>query len=87
MKQYRLNLQRAFDRLVKVLPPSCLLVWNMALPLGHRVSGGFLVPEVGVGLRAGLRLPTLLRSGAQSWTSAVQPGGGQMVSMSCCREP
>ncbi|XP_059577200.1 PC-esterase domain-containing protein 1A isoform X3 [Alligator mississippiensis] len=46
MKQYRLNLQRAFDRLVKVLPPSCLLVWNMALPLGHRVSGGFLVPEV-----------------------------------------
>ncbi|XP_075772186.1 PC-esterase domain-containing protein 1A isoform X2 [Pelodiscus sinensis] len=46
MKQYRLNLEKAFNRLDKVLPHACLLVWNMTMPVGHRVVGGFLIPEL-----------------------------------------
>ncbi|XP_067389600.1 PC-esterase domain-containing protein 1A isoform X2 [Emydura macquarii macquarii] len=46
MKQYRLNLEKAFNRLDKVLPHACLLLWNMTMPVGHKVIGGFLIPEL-----------------------------------------
>lgn len=46
MESYRENLERVFVRMDQVLPDSCLLVWNMAMPLGERVTGGFLLPEV-----------------------------------------
>ncbi|EHB04284.1 Protein FAM113A [Heterocephalus glaber] len=45
MESYRENLERVFIRMDQVLPDSCLLVWNMAMPLGERVTGGFLLPE------------------------------------------
>lgn len=45
MESYRQNLERVFVRMDQVLPDSCLLVWNMAMPLGERVTGGFLLPE------------------------------------------
>lgn len=45
METYRENLERVFMRMDQVLPDSCLLVWNMAMPLGERVTGGFLLPE------------------------------------------
>lgn len=45
MESYRENLERVFMRMDQVLPDSCLLVWNMAMPLGERVTGGFLLPE------------------------------------------
>lgn len=45
MEAYRENLERVFVRMDQVLPDSCLLVWNMAMPLGERVTGGFLLPE------------------------------------------
>ncbi|EMP31258.1 hypothetical protein UY3_11617 [Chelonia mydas] len=45
MKQYRVNLEKAFNRLDKVLPHACLLVWNMTMPVGHKIIGGFLTPE------------------------------------------
>uniref|UniRef100_A0A667IZA9 PC-esterase domain containing 1A n=1 Tax=Lynx canadensis TaxID=61383 RepID=A0A667IZA9_LYNCA len=45
MESYRENLERVFVRMDQVLPDSCLLVWNMAMPLGERVTGGFLLPE------------------------------------------
>uniref|UniRef100_A0A2K6TTL8 PC-esterase domain containing 1A n=1 Tax=Saimiri boliviensis boliviensis TaxID=39432 RepID=A0A2K6TTL8_SAIBB len=44
--RYRENLQRVFVRMDQVLPDSCLLVWNMAMPLGERITGGFLLPEL-----------------------------------------
>nr|KAF6330664.1 PC-esterase domain containing 1A [Myotis myotis] len=46
MESYRENLERVFMRMDQVLPDSCLLVWNMAMPLGERVTGGFLLPEL-----------------------------------------
>ncbi|XP_040837667.1 PC-esterase domain-containing protein 1A [Ochotona curzoniae] len=46
MESYRENLERVFVRLDQVLPDSCLLVWNMAMPLGKRITGGFLLPEL-----------------------------------------
>ncbi|XP_049635421.1 PC-esterase domain-containing protein 1A [Suncus etruscus] len=46
MDSYRRNLERVFVRMDEVLPDSCLLVWNMAMPLGERVTGGFLLPEL-----------------------------------------
>ncbi|XP_021110638.1 PC-esterase domain-containing protein 1A isoform X3 [Heterocephalus glaber] len=46
MESYRENLERVFIRMDQVLPDSCLLVWNMAMPLGERVTGGFLLPEL-----------------------------------------
>ncbi|XP_007957144.1 PC-esterase domain-containing protein 1B-like, partial [Orycteropus afer afer] len=42
---YRQNLEILFWRLHQVLPESCLVVWNTAMPVAHRVSGGFLPPE------------------------------------------
>lgn len=49
MESYRENLERVFVRMDQVLPDSCLLVWNMAMPLGERVTGGFLLPEASDG--------------------------------------
>uniref|UniRef100_A0A8C3S069 Family with sequence similarity 113 n=1 Tax=Chelydra serpentina TaxID=8475 RepID=A0A8C3S069_CHESE len=46
MKEYRVNLEKAFNRLDKVLPHACLLVWNMTMPVGHKIIGGFLIPGV-----------------------------------------
>ncbi|XP_033015479.1 PC-esterase domain-containing protein 1A-like [Lacerta agilis] len=46
MKEYRKNLETAFNRLDAVLPASCLVIWNMTMPLGRRVTGGFLIPEL-----------------------------------------
>ncbi|XP_028826920.1 PC-esterase domain-containing protein 1A [Denticeps clupeoides] len=43
---YKENLNRLFIRLKSVLPDDCLIIWNMALPLGWRLTGGFLVPEI-----------------------------------------
>ncbi|XP_048364747.1 PC-esterase domain-containing protein 1A isoform X2 [Sphaerodactylus townsendi] len=39
---YRKNLQKLFSQLNDILPPSCLIIWNTAMPLGHNVTGGFL---------------------------------------------
>nr|XP_060635625.1 PC-esterase domain-containing protein 1A-like [Anolis sagrei ordinatus] len=46
MKKYRSNLQMAFNRLDAALPSSCLVIWNMTMPLGPKVTGGFLIPEL-----------------------------------------
>ncbi|CAM4551563.1 unnamed protein product [Lepidochelys olivacea] len=54
MKQYRVNLEKAFNRLDKVLPHACLLVWNMTMPVGHKIIGGFLTPEL---QRRGRKVP------------------------------
>nr|XP_003228729.2 PREDICTED: PC-esterase domain-containing protein 1A [Anolis carolinensis] len=46
MKKYRTNLEMAFNRLDAALSPSCLVIWNMTMPLGPKVTGGFLIPEL-----------------------------------------
>ncbi|KAM3831141.1 PC-esterase domain-containing protein 1A [Vipera latastei] len=46
MMEYRKNLEIAFNRLDAELPSSCLVIWNMTMPLGPRIKGGFLIPEL-----------------------------------------
>ncbi|XP_010614502.1 PC-esterase domain-containing protein 1B [Fukomys damarensis] len=42
--RYREDLECLFRRMDRVLPESCLLVWNTTLPVANTVSGGFLPP-------------------------------------------
>ncbi|CAO2624874.1 PC-esterase domain-containing protein 1B [Lemmus lemmus] len=45
LSRYREDLERLFRRLDQVLPASCLLVWNTAMPVAEVVSGGFIQPD------------------------------------------
>ncbi|VTJ63646.1 Hypothetical predicted protein [Marmota monax] len=44
-KSYQEDVESLFRRLDQVLPQSCLLVWNTALPMSEVVSGVFLASE------------------------------------------
>ncbi|KAF0885119.1 PC-esterase domain-containing protein 1B [Crocuta crocuta] len=44
-KSYLENLESLFEHLGQVLPESCLLVWNTAMPVGKQITAGFLPPE------------------------------------------
>ncbi|XP_033015480.1 PC-esterase domain-containing protein 1A-like [Lacerta agilis] len=39
IRQYKLNLEKLFQRLDRVLPQTCLAIWNTALPIGKDPSG------------------------------------------------
>ncbi|XP_030578596.1 PC-esterase domain-containing protein 1A-like isoform X2 [Archocentrus centrarchus] len=43
---YKENLHSFFDELHGVLPEETLVVWNLTMPLGEKIRGGFLVPEI-----------------------------------------
>ena len=43
---YRENLQNFFVELKSVLPKEALVIWNLTMPLGDKIQGGFLLPEV-----------------------------------------
>lgn len=45
--EYRDNLRKFFMQLKNTLPEDSMVVWNMTMPLGKKIVGGFLVPEVG----------------------------------------
>ncbi|XP_060244699.1 PC-esterase domain-containing protein 1B isoform X2 [Meriones unguiculatus] len=42
LSSYRQNLENLFGRMDEVLPKSCLLVWNTAMPLGDKIKAAFL---------------------------------------------
>ncbi|KAK2860457.1 hypothetical protein Q7C36_004623 [Tachysurus vachellii] len=44
--EYKENLNKFFLKLKAVLPEESLVVWNMTMPLGKKIIGGFLVPEI-----------------------------------------
>ncbi|XP_069086308.1 PC-esterase domain-containing protein 1A-like [Pleurodeles waltl] len=46
MEDYKVNLEKMFTRIDEVVLPECLVVWNMAMPLAHKITGGFLIPEL-----------------------------------------
>uniref|UniRef100_A0A8C9ZQ94 Family with sequence similarity 113 n=1 Tax=Sander lucioperca TaxID=283035 RepID=A0A8C9ZQ94_SANLU len=46
LDNYKENLHKLFDELKAILPKETLVVWNLTMPLGERIKGGFLVPEV-----------------------------------------
>uniref|UniRef100_A0A3P9PI73 Protein fantom-like n=1 Tax=Poecilia reticulata TaxID=8081 RepID=A0A3P9PI73_POERE len=48
---YKANLKRFFGELKSFLPEETLIIWNLTMPLGERIKGGFLVPEVTPQLR------------------------------------
>ncbi|XP_061620261.1 PC-esterase domain-containing protein 1A isoform X1 [Phyllopteryx taeniolatus] len=43
--KYKDNLKRFFEELLGILPEESLVIWNLAMPLGERIKGGFVVPE------------------------------------------
>ncbi|XP_076829745.1 PC-esterase domain-containing protein 1A isoform X2 [Brachyhypopomus gauderio] len=43
---YKENLNKFFWQMKAILPEESLLVWNMTMPLGNKIVGGFLVPEI-----------------------------------------
>ncbi|KAA0723172.1 PC-esterase domain-containing protein 1A [Triplophysa tibetana] len=44
--EYRYNLRKFFVQLKNTLPEDSMVVWNMTMPLGKKIIGGFLVPEI-----------------------------------------
>ncbi|KAK7176678.1 hypothetical protein R3I93_000798 [Phoxinus phoxinus] len=44
--EYKENLNKFFMKLKTILPEESLVVWNMTMPLGKKILGGFLVPEI-----------------------------------------
>ncbi|KAH3855758.1 hypothetical protein DPMN_098327, partial [Dreissena polymorpha] len=56
--QYKENLETLFRRFKEVLPESCLVVWNMTLPISKKARGGFLIPQVEY-MNSSLRLDIL----------------------------
>ncbi|XP_029931705.1 PC-esterase domain-containing protein 1A-like [Myripristis murdjan] len=43
---YKENLHKFFTELKEILPENTLVMWNLTMPLGKRIIGGFLVPEI-----------------------------------------
>ncbi|XP_036453308.1 PC-esterase domain-containing protein 1A-like [Colossoma macropomum] len=46
VSEYKENLHKFFAQLKAVLPRESLVMWNMTMPLGKKIIGGFLVPEI-----------------------------------------
>ncbi|XP_077600850.1 PC-esterase domain-containing protein 1A-like isoform X1 [Stigmatopora nigra] len=46
LNTYRENLITFFEELKGILPEESLVIWNITMPLGERIKGGFLVPEI-----------------------------------------
>ncbi|XP_048039903.1 PC-esterase domain-containing protein 1A-like isoform X2 [Megalobrama amblycephala] len=44
--EYKENLNKFFRKLKAILPEESLVVWNVTMPLGKKIVGGFLVPEI-----------------------------------------
>ncbi|KAK2862761.1 hypothetical protein Q5P01_002294 [Channa striata] len=43
---YKNHLYKFFDELRGTLPEKTLVIWSLTMPLGERIRGGFLVPEI-----------------------------------------
>ncbi|KAM7377508.1 hypothetical protein PAMA_014015 [Pampus argenteus] len=43
---YKEDLHMFFEELSGILPEETLVIWNLTMPLGDRIRGGFLVPEI-----------------------------------------
>uniref|UniRef100_A0A3Q1EAH3 Family with sequence similarity 113 n=1 Tax=Acanthochromis polyacanthus TaxID=80966 RepID=A0A3Q1EAH3_9TELE len=46
ISDYKDNLEKFFGRLRDIMPEETLIIWNLAMPVGERIRGGFLVPEI-----------------------------------------
>ena len=48
LEQYKENLHKFFGQIRTIVCHDTLILWNLAMPLGKKIKGGFLVPEVSV---------------------------------------
>lgn len=55
---YKENLDTLFTKMKEVLPETCLVIWNMTLPISKKARGGFLIPQVEY-MNSSLRLDIL----------------------------
>nr|XP_040038946.1 PC-esterase domain-containing protein 1A-like isoform X1 [Gasterosteus aculeatus aculeatus]XP_040038947.1 PC-esterase domain-containing protein 1A-like isoform X1 [Gasterosteus aculeatus aculeatus]XP_040038948.1 PC-esterase domain-containing protein 1A-like isoform X1 [Gasterosteus aculeatus aculeatus] len=46
LENYKENLHTFFAELKRNVPQETLVIWNLTMPLGKRIQGGFLVPEI-----------------------------------------
>nr|XP_061812969.1 PC-esterase domain-containing protein 1A-like [Nerophis lumbriciformis] len=46
LSTYRENLNTFFEELHEILPEESLVIWNLTMPLGEKIKGGFLAPEI-----------------------------------------
>ena len=46
MDSFKVNLQKVLQRFKQILSPECLFIWNTTLPIGRKICGGFLLPDV-----------------------------------------
>ncbi|KAM9335630.1 PC-esterase domain-containing protein 1A-like [Symphorus nematophorus] len=46
LEQYKENLHKFFGQIKTIVCHDTLILWNLAMPLGKKIKGGFLVPEV-----------------------------------------
>ncbi|TNN50495.1 PC-esterase domain-containing protein 1A [Liparis tanakae] len=46
LENYRENLHTFFSELRGILPQETLAIWNLTMPLGETIKGGFMVPEI-----------------------------------------
>ncbi|XP_051284520.1 PC-esterase domain-containing protein 1B-like isoform X1 [Dicentrarchus labrax] len=46
LQQYKENLHKFFGQIKTIVRHDCLILWSLAMPLGKKIKGGFLVPEV-----------------------------------------
>ncbi|XP_031706837.1 PC-esterase domain-containing protein 1A-like [Anarrhichthys ocellatus] len=44
--QYKENLHKFFGQIKAIVDHECLIVWAVTMPIGEKIKGGFLVPEV-----------------------------------------
>ncbi|XP_023146543.1 PC-esterase domain-containing protein 1A isoform X2 [Amphiprion ocellaris] len=46
ISDYKENLEKFFGKLRDIMPEETLIIWNLTMPLGERIRGGFLVQEI-----------------------------------------
>ncbi|XP_054457635.1 PC-esterase domain-containing protein 1A-like [Anoplopoma fimbria] len=46
LENYKENLHTFFAEIREILPKETLVIWNLTMPLGKTIRGGFLVPEI-----------------------------------------
>ncbi|XP_008297870.1 PC-esterase domain-containing protein 1A-like [Stegastes partitus] len=46
LEEYKENLHKFFGQIRTIVCHNCLLLWALAMPLGKKIKGGFLVPEI-----------------------------------------
>ncbi|XP_029107738.1 PC-esterase domain-containing protein 1A [Scleropages formosus] len=47
--KYGENIHKTMAKLKEILPPECIVMWNMSMPVSGNIVGGYFQPQVGEG--------------------------------------